>query len=133
MLANSITLAVDEANTGTTTDAVFTRQDEFQNHSRYTGPGHSLDSRDTLDVYRTYPTRNGNYRGVAKSSLKFTLDLSVAGVDSTTSLISPLIVELSMSKPLGVSDADVVEARQRVLAALDDDTLMNQINNDLTI
>jgi hypothetical protein len=133
MLDNTITLAVDELNTDSTTDHEYSRYDEYQNRSVYNGPDNTLSSREILGFYRTTPSKSGNFKGVAKSSIKFTKDIEVEGVDSTTSVTAPMIVTISFSMPIGATSAEVVEERQKAIALLDDDTLMDRLNNDLEI
>lgn len=133
MLDNTITLAVDELNNDSTVDHIYTRIDQFQDRTVYQGPDHSLALRETMSVYRTKPNRSGNFHGVAKTSVKFTKDISVEGVDSTTAITAPMITTISFSFPVGVTDAEVLEERQKVLALLDMDTIMNRLNNDLEI
>jgi hypothetical protein len=133
MQANSITLAVDELNNASTTDHVYGRFDEYQNRSVYNHANHSLDSRDTLTMYRTFPKVSGNFKGMAKSAVKFSQDLSVDGVDGVASLVSPIIVEVSFSIPVGATAAEQLIARQRAIALLDDDTVMVALNNQLVI
>jgi len=133
MLDGTITISVDVANDANLVDAVFTRQDEFQNRSKYKSANHSLISRDTLDFYRTYPKKSGNFNGTAKSSLKFTRDRTVNGVDATTEVVAPEIVEISFSLPVGITNANLVELRQRVVALLDDDSIMDRLNEGLEV
>lgn len=133
MLANTITLPVDLANTGSTTDLVLTRLEEFQNRSVYKTPTHSLITRDTLSFYRTMPKKSGNFNGVAKSALKFTVDKEVEGVDTTTTIVAPQIGEISFSLPIGFTAAEALVLRQRLIAALDDDTIMAQLMEGLEI
>lgn len=125
MQPNEVTFAVDEENDGVgLANHVFTRFEEYQNRSKYIGANHTLTSRDTLDLYRTLPKTSGNFRGVAKTAVKFSKDFLVLGVDGVSQISAPLIVELSVSLPLGVSAADAMIARQRMLAALDRDDIM---------
>lgn len=133
MQPNSIILPVDKLNTGVTTDETFGRYDEYQNRTIYTGDGHSLSSDNKLTMYRTFPKPSGNFKGVGKSSYKFTKDFTVLGVDGLAQLTAPLIVEVNFSIPVGISDADVLEARQRALALLDIDTIMDDLNIGLVI
>lgn len=133
MQPNTITLAVDKLNTGATTDKDYSRLDVFQNRANYVATTHTLDNRDTVSLYRTFPKQSGNYKGVAKSSIKLTKDISVLGVDQTSSIISPIIIEVSFSVPVGSPVADVLELRQTVLSILDRDDIMNALNNQLMI
>lgn len=133
MLDDVITLAVDEANDSNLTNHVFSRFEEYQNRSVYTEAIHSVIARDTLTFYRTFPKVMGNFRGTAKSAMKFSKDYSVDGVDGVASLTSPLIVEVSCSIPVGIAVADQMIARQRVISLLDGDALMVKLMNQLMV
>lgn len=128
MQPNLITLPVDRANNGNPIDEVYEKADTVGNRSTYHGPGHTLEERDKLDLYRTPPTKSGNFRGTAKSSFKFTEDRQVLTVDGLTT-VAPLILEVSFSIPVGVNDLVVKEARQRAIALLDNDSVMDALNN----
>lgn len=137
MQPDVITLAVDEDNDdGSVTaavDHVYTRFEEYQNRSKYIHSGHLIDAQDTLAFYRTAPKSSGNFKGVAKTSVKFTKDQTVKGVDGVSDLTAPIIVEVGFSLPVGVTAEEVLLARQRVIAALDDDTMMDALNLQLMI
>lgn len=129
MQPDEITLSVDEENDGVgPVDHVYTRYEEFQNRSVYVGANHALDNKDTLTLYRTPPKPNGNFKGVAKTAYKFSKDYEVTGVDGVSTLVSPVIVEVSFSIPVGVSAANVLLERQRALALLDLDAVMTPLN-----
>lgn len=133
MQPNTVTLPVDPANNSTVVNEVYTRYEETQNRTAYIGASHAPDDRDLLAIYRTFPTKSGNFKGVAKSSVKFTKDVEVAGVDSSTTLTSPIILDLSASIPVGASAADIKHARQRLIALLDDDTFMDGLQIQLMV
>lgn len=133
MQANVLTLAVDELNTASTEDHVYSRFEEYANRSVYTHSSHVLTARDTLALYRTFPKASGNFKGTAKCAFKFSQDLEVTGVDGLAALISPLIAEVSFSVPVGVSAAQQMIARQRCIALLDDDTIMAALMNTLMV
>lgn len=136
MLSETITLAVDVDNDGGTTAAVvevFSRFDEYQNRSEYISADHSVAVKDKLGFYRTFPKANGNFRGTSKCAVKFTKDHSVAGVDSSTSLIRPAIAEVSFSLPVGMTPAQTLELRMRLVAALSDDDIMVPLMDQLMI
>lgn len=133
MQPNTVTLSVDVLNNGTTEDQVYTRYEELQNRTAYIGASHLPDNRDVLGIYRTFPTKSGNFKGVAKSAVKFTKDVEVAGVDSSTTLTSPIILDFSASVPVGATIADVKEARQRMIALLDSDTFMDALMIQLMV
>jgi hypothetical protein len=129
MQSNSITLAVDLANSGSTTNKVYSRFEEQVNKTTYNGPGHTLSERVTMQFYRTLPKRAGNFLGSAKTAVKFTFDKKVDNADGTGELVAPLIVECSFSVPVGVSPADTVILRQTLLAILDRDDVMAALND----
>ncbi len=134
MQPGSITLSVDTLNDGTTiVDNVYSRFEEFANRAIYIGANHQLDDRDTLSMYRTFPKANANFKGVAKSAVKFTKDFSVAGVDSSTTVTAPAIIDVSFSIPVGLTEAQLVVLRQRVLALLDNDVIMGPLNAQLMV
>lgn len=128
MLNNTITLGVDILNSGVTTDIDFIRFDETQNRTTYISENHEPGVRDILNFYRTLPKVIGNFKGVRKTALKFTRDYSVPTVDGGTTQ-SPAIIEVSFSLPVGLSAADTLECRQRTVALLDLDAVMNDFNN----
>ena len=136
MQANEITLTVDETNDGVTTadvDHVFSRFEETLNRSVYIGPSHAIASRNTLSLHRSFPTTNGNFRGVQKTSFKFTRDMAVDGVDGVSTLTAPMIVEVKISIPVGVTSADILLQRQVALSLLDRDDIMGPLNEQLMI
>jgi hypothetical protein len=133
MQSDEITLQVDELNNDTDVPAVFTRAQEFANRSVYTGVSHDLILQDKFTMYRTYQKISGNFKGTAKSAVKFSQDFVVTGVDGLASLTSPMIIELSFSVPVGISVADQLIGRQRAIAILDDDTVMVPLMNQLLV
>lgn len=133
MQANELTLGVDYLNNGTETNEVFKRYEEYLNRSTYIGENHTPDARNTISLYRTFPTKSGNFKGVQKSSIKLTKDHAVAGVDGVATLTAPSIAEVNFSFPVGVSAADVKKVRQRLIAALDDDILCDGLNIQLMV
>lgn len=134
MQPNEITLSVDTLNDTTTIVPVtFTRFEEFLNRSRYIGELHTMQSRDELSLYRTFPKQAGNFKGVGKSAAKFALDVQVPGVDASTTLTAPIIMEISFSIPVGTADADVLYMRQCGLALIDSDAIMTSLNSKLMV
>lgn len=134
MQPGEITIPVDELNDATiVVDNIYTRFEEFANRSVYVGLNHQLDFRDTIALYRTFPKANANFKGVAKSAVKFTKDFTVAGVDGTTSVTAPLIVDVNFSIPVGLTVAQLIVVRQRVLALLDNDLIMTPLNAQLMV
>lgn len=133
MQPNTITLAVDTANTGSTTDQDYARYAETINSSQYIGEDHSLSVRNTLQFYRTAAKKNGNFPGTAKSAVKFTQDVEIPGVDTSTTLVAPSIIEISFSLPVGATSAHAKELRQRALALLDDDAIIGALHELLSV
>lgn len=133
MLDNTITLSVDAANDSNPANQAYTRYEEFSNRSSYIGSDHSLSERNVLSCTRNFPTVSGNFPGVAKSSVKFTQDIEIEGVDTSTTLVAPIIVAVSFSIPVGATAAEAMELRQRVIAALDDDDFMVRLTETLEI
>lgn len=133
MQPNTITLAVDELNNGTTIDRLYTRFEELTDRSTYVGPLHTVSMRDMFSLYRRFPKQSGNFRGVIRPSIKFTQDYDVLGVDGMSVLTSPYILEVSESIPVGVATADVLIMRQRAMALLDSDAIMNPFHEALMI
>lgn len=75
---------------------------ESINRSTYTvDTEHTLTSRSLLQFYRTYAKRSGNSRGASKSAVKLTRDVSVPNADGTGNIVAPLIIEVSISCPIG--------------------------------
>jgi hypothetical protein len=127
MQADVITLNVDELNDGNPTANAYTRYEELQNRTTYVGPDHTPDWRNQIQLYRSFPTKNGKFRGTGKTSVKFTQECMATATDNTA-IQSAYILEVSFSVPVGTSAVDVVKMRQRAIALLDDDTVMNNLN-----
>lgn len=132
MQVDQLTLAVDALNDGNLADQVFSRYTTHENRTAYIGATHAPDARNMIGIYRTFPTRSGNFKGTSKSSVKFTEDISVASVDGGT-IVAPAILDLSFSLPVGTPAAKVKELRQRLIAALDTDSFMDALNIQLMI
>ena len=134
MQPNTITLSVDEENDGVgPVNHVYSRHEEYQNRSVYISGSHTLVAKDSLSLYRTFPKVAGNFKGVAKSSMKFSKDVTVFGVDGVSQLTAPIIVEVSFSIPVGATSAAILIARQRALALLDLDSVMAPLNEKLVV
>jgi len=125
MQPNTITLSVDEQNDGVgPVDHVFTRFDEDRNRSVYIHTSHTMSAKDQLILYRTLPKPSGNFRGVLKSAFKFSKDYVVLGVDGVSQLTAPVIIETTLSVPVGITAAQALLMRQRDLSLMDLDTIM---------
>lgn len=132
MQPDVITLAVDVANNATLVNQVYDRFDYFQNRSIYIGPNHSVASPNTLTLYRTAPKQSGNFKGMAKVAAKFSEAQSVEAVDGTDHSV-PYIFEISEAIPVGTSAAKRKELRQRAIALLDNDAIMDDLDGQLMI
>jgi hypothetical protein len=133
MQSNEITLQVDELNNDTDVAHLYTRFEEYANRSVYIGASHELVAQDKFTMYRTFQKVSGNFRGTAKSAIKFSKDYSVEGVDGVASLTSPLIIEVSFSVPVGITVANQLIGRQKAIALLDDDAVMVPLMNQLEV
>lgn len=133
MQPNQLSLPVDYLNDGTTTPETYDRFEEYQNRSVYIGASHAPESRDTITLYRSFPKKSGNFNGVAKTAVKFSKDIGVLGVDGLATLTAPVIVEVNFSVPVGTSQADILKARQRAIALLDDDSVMVPLNSQMMV
>lgn len=135
MQDNQITLNVDEANDGSTTanvDHVYQRFETLSSRSVFHNSTHQPDMRDILGFYRTPAKRSGNSRGKQRSSVKFTVDVLVPGVDGND-VVDTAYIEINSSLPLGVSNTFTKALRQRGVAILDRDDIMDHLNNHLGI
>jgi len=128
MQPNTITIACDVLNNGTTENHAFTRHREEGLKSTYIGPAHSAILKNILAIYANNPKPSGNFPGVQKSAFKRTKDFSVLGVNGEN-VVLPAIVEVSFSIPAGVPVADQLILRQEVLNLLDQDAIMVPLNN----
>lgn len=124
MLDNVITLSVDEQNDGVgPVNHVYTRFEENLNRTTYIHSTHTLSAKDTLSFYRTLPKPSGNFKGVAKTATKFSKDITVLGADGSN-VTAPIIVEVSVSLPVGATAAQALIARQKAVSLLDLDAVM---------
>lgn len=132
MLDNTITLSVDAANTGSPSNMAFTRLNEYDDRTIYYGPGHSRASRELLTFSRMEGKPSGSFRGVDVSTMKLTVDVTVAGSDGVDR-IAPLTVICEVRMPVGVNSAAIKKYRQVLLAALDNDALMTRVHDILEV
>lgn len=128
MLPNSITLAVDEANNASTTNHVLTRAEEGASKSVYYDADHTMAARNELSFSRTFPKQNGNFYGTLRTNVKFTKDVTVVGVNGENIKV-PLIAEATFSLPVGTDNAAATLARQKLVALLDYDTVMDPFHD----
>lgn len=128
----TITLAVDLVNNGTLVNQTFTETQTSLDKVVYTSSDHTLVSRDQVALARSWPKRVGVFYGVAKSSVKFTKDVTVAQADGTTA-VAPIIMELSASVPVGANASDVLAMRQRIVAITDNDAVIGPLHVKLMV
>jgi hypothetical protein len=124
---SEITLSVNTDNDDGTTaeeEITYSHFQTFENRSEYISEDHTLELRDKLVLYRTFPKTAGNFRGTAKTAVKTTKDHSVEGVDNSTTIVAPGIIETSFSFPVGMTEAQKTELRMRHVAMLSEDTVM---------
>lgn len=128
MLPNVITLSIDEENNSTPVDHDLSRAEEGSNKSVYYDEDHTVASRSTMSVLRTFPKQSGNFYGTLKTTVKFTKDVEVVGVNGETIKV-PSIAECNFSFPVGVNNAHATLMRQSCIAILDDDSVMDLLHD----
>lgn len=128
MLPNSITLAVDEANNSTSVNHVMSRAEEGVNKSVYYDADHTVAARNNMSIIRQFPKQSGNFYGTLKTTVKFTKDISVDGVNGETIKV-PLIAQADFSFPVGTTNAQATLFRQKLIAMLDDDSVMDLLHD----
>lgn len=129
MQPDPITLSIDEANDSTLVVHTLSREGQgTSNRSVYLDGDHTVASRNMLTMLRTLPKKSGNFYGTLKTSVKFTKDVTVPGVDGSD-LSIPSIAEASFSFPVGVDEAHCTLMRQSLVALLDADTIMDPLHN----
>jgi len=127
MQPEQITLQVDPNNDAIIVAEVYDRLLQDNNRTVYVGVNHASEARDTITLYRTFPTKSGNFKGVEKTAVKLTFDESVEGVDSTTTLTAPFIVDISISSPVGVLAANQKKAVMRAVSVLINDGVRDDL------
>lgn len=131
--SDTITLSVDVLNSGTPTDEVYTSYSTNGNVHTYIGADHQSDQQNTLKFYRTEPVVSGIFRGYLDTKVSFGQDFSVLGTDGSTLPGRMAFASLQIRVPVGVSAADILHLRQRLLAVLDNDVIMEKLNSRLEI
>lgn len=119
-LPNTLTVSIDKENDGSPIAVILSEIERAADRSRYKFPTHTLISRDYVDFYRTLNKKVGNFNGVAKSAIKVTRDITVPGVDTTTTIVAPQIGQVSFSSPVGASQAQELEIAMRLVACIVD-------------
>lgn len=119
MQPNTITLAIDELNNGTSTDKVMSRYDYTNSRSLYISPDHTPESRQEMSLFRSPAKPTGNFLGVKKTSVKLTWDRVVPAADGIATVKAPSICECGFSLPVGMTAAEQLAFRQTMVAVLD--------------
>lgn len=133
MLSNDISVSYDALADGNLVEKPYSRYDEYQNRSVYIGAEHNPAKRDTLTFYRSFPKQVGDFKGVAKSSFKISVDETVTGVNGLSQITSPFIVEVNFSIPLGVSDAERIRVQQLAAGLIRTGSLMDSLTKQLMV
>lgn len=127
---STITLSVDADLDGASpADEVYGSFDDPANRHIYHGENHTPIARDTMTMYRTLPKKTATFHGVTKSSLKFSMDVTVDTPDGNTT-VSPIIGSVSFSVPVGATDADVTHVAARIKAAIAKDGWFEELVQD---
>lgn len=127
MQAENITIAVDVLNDGNTVDQSFDRNRVEGNKSTYLGSASSDLCRDTLNLFRGDPKTGGGSNGTRRSTVKFTKDQLVDNQAGDGQHYLPLVGDVVFAVPVGTTAAECKLIRQRLIAMLDDDALMDDL------
>jgi len=134
MQGNTITLAVDKLNDANLVDEVYTdHRSSTPNRSDYIRTGHTPMMRKLMQLYRSVAKRSGAFRGVNRSTVKFTEDIEVPNADGDGTVVQPHIIEILEHAPVGTTPAQTLEMRQRAIAFLDNDAIAAPLHDLLEI
>lgn len=122
-LSSTLNVQIDKENDGSAIAVVLTELDRSADRSRYKFPDHSLISRDQVEFMRTFNKKSGNFNGVARASIKLTRDVTVPGVDVTTSVTAPQIAQISFNNPVGTTPAQDLELAMRLVGIIIDNVI----------
>jgi len=128
MQPDTITIATDVLNNGTTENHVFERVREEGLKSTYHGPNHSGSLRNTLTLIANDPKPSGNFPGVQKSLVKRTFDVVGTGINGLD-VKQPVVATFEVSKPEICTDAAMLIIRQEMHALIDSDAIMVPLNS----
>jgi len=129
MLPDSITLSIDEDNDGANpVSHVLSRAEESANKSTYNDAAHTVASRKQCSFLRTFPKQAGNFYGTLRTSVKFTDDITVVGVNGENIKV-PIIAEAAFSFPVGTTNAQATLMRQKLVSICDYDTVMDPFHD----
>lgn len=100
---------------------VFRRFSETPHQTTYIDETtHAPNARNMVQLKRSLPVRAGQFRGALRSAIKLTRDHTVATASGDAELVSPLIVELSVSVPMGMKLPEGVTQKMEILRAVQD-------------
>jgi len=125
MLQNTITLLVDVLNDTTLTPREYRRYTESTDKSVYIGPNTSSIKKDSLSFGRIAAKPSSKSLGIEKRQIKFTETKTVDSPVVGESVLADAIGTISFSFPAALSSEDRKAFRQRLIAALDDDAIMD--------
>lgn len=133
-MSTTITLSVDAANDGNPVNYVYTSNSGVGGTDKtvFIHSAHTLAARRELAFLRRLPTRAGNFKGMAKSTVKFTRAVTVPGVDGVD-IDSFAIMEINFTFPVGSSTAFQKEVRQEGVALMDADAIIEPVNYNLVL
>jgi len=125
-----LTLQSDVANNETLISKIFTRARVLMNGLKtlYHEDNHHTTARpSTLSFETSEPRPNGQFLGVTRPKIIRRRTVDVNSTDPSTQITQPLLGKIEFSIPVGTSGSDVMELRQDLIAALDDDSLMDTL------
>jgi len=127
MQLNTIVLQVDELDDAVLVPTTYTRFEEIQNRTTYLElDNHSSMKPRKLQLYRSPLSSPGLSFGKQKSAVKFTDGFDVLNKEGAT-VVENALVNISFSLPVGLSDAQRTLVRERVVAMINDDTVMDSL------
>lgn len=91
----------------------FTADSFGTNAVGYVGPAHTQSVKDDLRIARVLPKPTAVFSGVGRTSAKLTRTLTLTGAETPT---GDLIIEVSVSAPVGAAGADLDAAVNDVAA-----------------
>lgn len=122
MLTSPLVVPVDVLNNGTIVNESYERRTPAE--SNFVGPAHNMVSGivDELMVTTKLPKPSGTFRGNVRGYIKF--HKTVVLDDDTTSKV---IVETTITCPVGTPAADAKHLRQKMIGFLDSDAVIEDM------
>lgn len=114
-----------QANTITINTVAYEREVEETNRTEYHSPSHTVVARDTMAFSRQAVKPTKEIRGIVRSNLKFTMDVSVLNADGSGNITLPIIVSTDFAIPVGAVEADIDSVVADMAAALADSAIAN--------